>query len=199
MISLRLVVMGLCGLILVLISFAPADPAYAQTQDENEEEIPKEYLEEMQEVYEQCESTMKLSQFYDCKCRALAFLDQRIELGPYAPDSYVQAQVKPGCADPVKVAGRYFNICLNMIIPRGYLKPGQVCECFANEMARKFDRTPVIGSRRLVAMQADAYTKCGLGNSPRESRNILEEEENRKAEKRREETPFSPEFPELRE
>ena len=71
--------MRLLYLTLFLCAFAPS-LLNAQTIQENEE-IPQRYIEEAADIQQSCQNDPVMINYYDCECRAVRFLEERIKEG----------------------------------------------------------------------------------------------------------------------
>ena len=126
------------------------------------DKIPDEYILESKSVFQRCKSNSSLYMYYDCKCRALSFLEQRIEKGPEYPKTSIEFALQKTCRDATEAAGAEYNSCL---IRNGTMQPGtdpeKLCECYANRYVELIDLyAPMIQSRTLSPIKVQARIEC---------------------------------------
>lgn len=158
-------VLALC-LVLVLIT-APGAKAQSDTfslpsqeQDKEVERDPTgEELDEMQAVYNRCSQRFH-SQYMDCRCIAVKFLDQRMRQGQEPPQRILLEKVYDKCPATAAVAGKTYNRCLNWasMMRRDYKS---FCECYANHYATTFSKNPSLRPLTQQNMMSSAMSECG--------------------------------------
>ena len=135
--------------------------APAQNRDKMDD-VPDEFIEEAIAYYEECESTHQLNNYYDCECLSLAYLDERVKLGPTISGSTIQFNIRKQCRDAIGSAGPTYSECLrkaNRFQPG--TDPEKYCECVANTYVKNMNRlAPGIGSTSIVNFKTNAYVTC---------------------------------------
>jgi hypothetical protein len=148
----------------------PEEEARQKAEEEQKEkirqldvtEIPPEYLQEMEEIYQQCSGNDVYSTYFDCRCQAMRFLDKRIELGPEVHHATIMYQINKECTNTPAIAGYAHGVCKDMMLLRSYKGYEELCECFANTYASEYAKKPDLRSRNLISLQRDAYIACGM-------------------------------------
>lgn len=124
--------------------------------------IPDEYIREAQSFYGQCASSSSMYMYYNCKCLATKFLDQRISLGPSIRRNTIQMNINTECLDATQTAGYEYQNCLNnatLVLKRR--DPEEYCECYANTYVRLFETMKMApSSKTFEALQTQAYVTC---------------------------------------
>lgn len=129
-------------------------------------DVPVAYLEEMDDVYRECEANNLFTLFYDCQCLSVKYLDKRIELGPWPTRDAIMVRINTQCANIPGIAGYTYGVCENRMMMRGRQDYKELCECFGRTVAGKYARQPALNSRYFQVLQRDAYLKCGLNKGP---------------------------------
>lgn len=146
-------------------------PGYAMEGDAGEDgekqqtdisEIPPEYLEEMNVIYQDCAGNGIFSTYYDCKCQAMLYLEERIAAGPERHRSHIMQKINRECANTAGIAGYSHGVCTEAMMLRNFRGYEELCECFANTVANEYARRPALTSRNVISLQRDAYISCGL-------------------------------------
>ncbi len=136
---------------------------------ENElQKINPAYLAEMDQVYNICATSSLYATYYDCKCQAVKFLDQRIKLGPSLPIESLMMRINTECANIPDLAGYAYNLCTKNLSLLHYKDKdfAPFCECFANKFAKSYAREPMLSSRHVQMLQKNAYAACGFSDLP---------------------------------
>ncbi|MCB9982653.1 MAG: hypothetical protein H6861_03125 [Rhodospirillales bacterium] len=141
---------------------ASADAVVNMDPGDSMDDVPDEFIMEADAYFYECQSNKSLSQYHNCECLSLAYLDKRIEFGRFATKSEIMMAINKECRDAVGAAGQVYNECL---AKAGRFKPGtdpeKYCECVANSYAKTINMAaPVISSRSMVRYQTYAYTAC---------------------------------------
>lgn len=126
------------------------------------EEIPIEYLQEMDKVFRQCRSSGFQQKVRDCECYAMKFLDKRIETGPEPDTTHLLFQLEGACIDKPSVAGYSYGMCTQTLMKRNVHEWNEICTCFANKVAESVGRLPRISSVNLIGIRKNALIDCGL-------------------------------------
>ena len=149
------------GLFFAQFSYAQDVTAPPPAQD-SMDKVPDEYVEEAGQFYDMCSADTVRSQYFNCECLSLAYLDRRIEVGPTESASSIELSINKKCRDAVGAAGPVYQACLR----RAYrFEPGtdpeKFCECVANGYVETMNQVqPEIDSRRMVQYQTQAYATC---------------------------------------
>lgn len=100
------------------------------------DEIDGVLLDEMDLVYRECLNDVKMSGHLDCKCHAMAFLEERIKT-PSIPRGIVKNVIENQCYSPEKMIGHYFGECMAKNTTKRRATEGTdpivYCKCYANE------------------------------------------------------------------
>jgi hypothetical protein len=141
---------------------APALLEQPKVADPFAEEIPDEYIEEAAAVQRECEGGYVLSQYFDCECRALKYLEQRVLLGATADPGLIEMNIKKECRDSTRAAGAEYNRCLiNYADIDRNRNPEELCECFANTYSELMDRyKPSVLAKTMVDVRTRALQTC---------------------------------------
>jgi hypothetical protein len=155
---------------LSLSLFIAAGPAAAQIPGdektgnvtEKAEDIPDKYIEEAYEFNNKCETDFVLSQYYNCDCLAVKYLDKRIETGPRTSAQSIMMSINKECKDAARAAGYYYQQCMENSQTMGTDVPTEdFCKCLGNTYAKlyeHYDFEP--GSKVFVNLQAQALVAC---------------------------------------
>jgi hypothetical protein len=119
-----------------------------------------EYLEEMQAQYKECTSDPVFSQFHECRCFAMKYLDTRVTMGPKATLLDIRRQAEKGCTNVPAIAGTYYGKCLSSNQTQ-IDNVDEFCTCFANAMARNFSKNPGSSIDHFVGLQNLSNQQCG--------------------------------------
>ena len=137
---------------------SPAPPLHTDKMDN----VPDEYIEEASAIYDECAGDHAIRQYYNCECRSLAYLDERIQQGPVAQPLLILQAIDEQCRDAVEAAGEVYLACLrkaNRFEPG--TDPEKYCECVANKYVEEINTfQPAINSQNIVRFQVRAYLGC---------------------------------------
>ena len=124
----------------------------------HQREPTEEELAEMQAVYNSCTQRFH-SQYLDCRCIAVKFLDQRMQHGSAPPQRILLDRVYDKCPATAAVAGKTYNRCLNWasMTHRDYKR---FCECYANHYATTFSENPSLRPFVQQNMMREAMDEC---------------------------------------
>jgi hypothetical protein len=161
----------------VLLPAAPASaqqassaPPVTRGQLQGDAVVPapptQEQIREANGVYQNCESGVSERSYFDCQCVALTFLQHRVQdkkLGGRsltAPD--IEDIARKSCPNTVGIAGMTYTRCLSWA-PRMRPDYEAFCECYANEYANTFSRSPTTSIRRAEALSTVSMNQCNGG------------------------------------
>lgn len=140
----------------------PADDVPLSSPRDHMDDVPDAYIEEANAFYDECSASDLMSQYYNCECYSLAYLDKRIEMGPTVVRTSILSEIENECRDAVGAAGRAYMECLskaNMFKPG--TDPEEYCECVANTYVDMMNTAaPRVSSRSIVRLQTYSYTAC---------------------------------------
>ena len=125
-------------------------------------DIPDEYIIEASQFGEYCRNDHTMPKYFDCRCMAVAYLDKRIERGPYVSASSIRNKITKECKDASGAAGDVYQHCLTDIenAPT-HLDPEEYCSCYGNTYAETFERfNGLVTAKTDVALKARAKTIC---------------------------------------
>lgn len=143
------------------------DPLLDKKKDalpyKNFSDIPEEAIVEAQKIKQDCAADPMMSRYYDCECRAMRFLEQRIKRGPEDGASAVMLDIGGDCQNLPALAGWAYNGCIHQGIdffPAGQ-DPEEYCSCVGNSYAKLFARAKKsYSSRLIVEMKTLATLSC---------------------------------------
>jgi len=121
-------------------------------------DIPDEYIIEASQFGELCRNDHTMPKYFDCRCMAVAFLDQRIERGPDTSATSIRNSITTGCKDASGAAGEVYQYCLNDFenAPT-HLDPEEFCTCYGNTYAETFERfRSVVTAKTDISLRARA-------------------------------------------
>lgn len=126
------------------------------------DQIERRHLDEMNAVYHQCLSDSFAFGHRDCKCYAMAFLEERLKI-PTVDREVVETAVENVCYDPKRMAGYYFQQCVNSMnlnVINSKKDPVSLCECFGKAISRNFTTLNNTSFTALQSLRANAYGEC---------------------------------------
>ncbi len=147
-------------------------PAHAQHRDsyyymkDDGVQSPEEMQMEAQTIFNECDSNVYQSRYFDCACLAGAFLQKREQYGGIAPQEEIINNLTIGnnvqCANTVAIAGGAYSQCMEFSARfREYDKDNeQYCSCVGNTVANTFKKTPMLNTSYISALHSDALVKC---------------------------------------
>ena len=126
-----------------------------------------EQIREANRVYYNCESGDSERSYFDCQCVALTFLQHTVQNKKKpgggslaAPD--IEDIARKSCPNTVGIAGMTYTRCLSWA-PRMRPDYKAFCECYANEYANTFSRSPTTSIRRAEALSTISMNQCNGG------------------------------------
>lgn len=140
----------------------------APTEKNEYKDVKDEYIEEAQQFFARCSGDYTLSQYYDCECLSVRYLDARIAAGPSKNDNELLLTIKDKCLDGTMAAGEMYNSCITngTIFPQGQ-DPEDYCACISNTYAKLFEKSGrAPSSRGAVELQSRAHMVCRYRNEP---------------------------------
>ncbi|MGB0718868.1 MAG: hypothetical protein ACPGRX_00225 [Bdellovibrionales bacterium] len=144
------------------IDSAPAPPQTSPQTKDKYDDVPAAWLDEAFAFGEECRASVKMRQYYDCRCMAVRFLDKRIEYGEGADRTVLMQRIGPECADGTGIAGRLYETCKAdyVSIPVG-LDIEEYCTCYASTYAKMFEKLDrSLGNKQHVALMTRAKVTC---------------------------------------
>lgn len=155
-----------CVCVLLPSSYAAAQAQGGASGQNGAPETNPAYLAEMDRVYNLCSTSSFYSTYYDCKCQAVKFLDQRIKLGPDLPFESIMMNVNTECTNVPGLAGYAYDLCTEKLSLLNYKDKdfAPFCECFANKFAKTYAKRPRLSSRNVQILQKNAYRECGFAD-----------------------------------
>ncbi|MCD8563066.1 MAG: hypothetical protein LRY54_03260 [Alphaproteobacteria bacterium] len=129
----------------------------------NFSEIPEEAITEAIQVGKDCAADEMMSTYYDCECRAMRFLEARLQHGPLDNASTVMLDIQGECPNLPAIAGSAYNTCIHQGIaffPAGQ-DPEEYCTCVGNSYAKLMGRSKRgYDSYMMVQMRTLATLSC---------------------------------------
>ncbi len=119
-------------------------------------------LDEANAMLEHCQSTLKLSRYYDCECYAAKYLDGRLNLGSLASKEEILYTFYNDCRNIIETTGHEYTRCMKKTLYRPIegVESKDFCECYARQWAKNFEAyqgTINLSSRRMMRLRARAY------------------------------------------
>jgi len=148
------------------LPLVPEDPPTLEQPeakiDPFSQDIPDKFIEEAAQVQQKCESGYVLSQYFNCECRALKYLEERVRQGEFVEASQIEASIQNECRDSTMAAGMEYGDCLKQYT--GLAKdqdPEEFCTCYANTYSDLMDRLkPYVRARTIVQIRTRALQTC---------------------------------------
>lgn len=126
------------------------------------EDIPLAYLEEMNEIYQDCYASDFLFTWIDCRCQAMRYLEERIALGPDMSRSYLLNRLSGDCPNTVGAAGNAYQSCIEWRMQSNHVGYEDFCRCVAQHTAKAYEQIRVVNSINIIEMKKRAYARCGI-------------------------------------
>lgn len=127
------------------------------------QDIPDKYISEAAEVQKTCEKGFVKSQYFDCECRALKYLEERVKQGEFAEPSLIIMNIQDECRDSTEAAGQEYLSCFKQyinLVPDNK-DPEEFCQCFANTYSDLIDRfKPNVRAKTMVQFRTRALLTC---------------------------------------
>ena len=142
--------------------------AVKEKQDGSSINISDEYWEEVKEFNIYCKGDFTLSTHHDCDCMAMRYLDQRVEMGPYATSGQIMLRIDTACPNIPAIAGEAYEDCVRrpISVPSSAKSVEDYCACFANTYAKLFKASGrAITSKLKVSLQTRAGLQCDNANT----------------------------------
>ena len=129
------------------------------------EDVPDDYLREAIAYQEECESSSKMSNYYDCRCMSAEYLDRRIEMGERATPSAIKLSIGTICADGTGIAGDLYEDCRSDFARDADFEPGtdpeEFCSCYGNTYAKLYESYgKVLNSNDHVRLMTTSRLVC---------------------------------------
>jgi len=116
-------------------------------------------LQEMNQVFADCQNNMYESGAQDCRCYSVKYLEQRILLGPKVPADEIAVKLDGSCANLPAIAGDFYKNC--MAFNEGLLNDaGSYCTCFGNRVAKNYEKSPGSTAIHLMTLRDEATDHC---------------------------------------
>lgn len=129
----------------------------------NFDEIPEEAVKEAQQVEKDCAADPMLSTYFDCECRAMRFLEARLERGPIDDAGAVMLDIKGECPNTPAIAGAAYKTCIEQGIsffPSGQ-DPEEYCSCVGRSYAKLYARAGQdFDTQLIVELKTMATLSC---------------------------------------
>ena len=129
------------------------NPLFAQLPPNIQEEI----IAEAQSMYDMCSTRGNYSNYNDCDCIAIEFINARVN-EPDTPYGNLLTKVSPKCPNIPGMAGMAYKSC-QTIISSGPKKEAY-CNCFANAVANRYAKTPVAHIAAYKIFTKESYSEC---------------------------------------
>lgn len=123
------------------------------------DDIKQEIIDEAAQVQRLCERNSREAMFYDCECIASRFIDGRVIRGPDIAQSSITSEIKPDCVNVAGVAGYAYRQC-NSMRAYGASRPEEVCNCYGNYVAYKFQAAPIATFSFFNNYSTEAIISC---------------------------------------
>ena len=144
---------------------APKEPekqySYSEVFNQLPPEIQQQLVDEAMIIEDECSGRNRYSTFYDCRCMAVKYIDQRIKLGPDANQNQVYESIdNKECRSIEGMAGYTYERCYrhNSMDP----KVEEKCTCAANEVAKKMFDVDILSGPVVQRLTVQAFIDCGV-------------------------------------
>ncbi len=134
-----------------------------KTVDKLPPEVQKDLMGEGNQAYQNCKNNVMLSNFYDCSCFALNYVNERIKRGPQDPYSKIVSTGDfKNCAFAPAIAGYSYKRCYNVLYLKtiGDKKMDNICTCTGKTLAKKFLERSATNMRYVDRLFTAALTEC---------------------------------------
>ena len=163
----RLLLPFLLSFLLCILSFQAVaqdiDTAKPKAPGQSDmSDIPDDFIIEASTFGERCRNDLTMPLYFDCRCMAVKYLDNRIELGKDASPSVIRNRLGDECKSATGIAGKIYKNCLvDFSAAPKHLDPEEYCSCFGNTFAQFFESYP--GKMQLStesSLMGKARLKC---------------------------------------
>ena len=129
------------------------------------DQIEKRFLNEMDQIYRECQTDHDDSGHRDCQCYAMSFLEDRLKYKNVSKE-VIKTGLRQVCLDPKKMEGFYFGKCASMINVERLIQmnkdPNEVCDCYAKKVPEMILNLKFINAKTLNEVRKVSHTQCGL-------------------------------------
>ena len=124
--------------------------------------IPDAWIDEAMNFNTYCKSTYKMSQYYNCDCLSVRYLDKRVEGGYKLGASAIMMQLEKECLDTANVAGSMRGRCMANINMIPNIDDAETyCDCVGNEYAKFFEDNKIEpNSKNSIRIQSHVMGRC---------------------------------------
>lgn len=126
-------------------------------------DYPQELLDNAQRVFDTCKNDRFKSQHYDCKCRAISYLDESIHFAPGTPISNVMLTIGNNCPNRVEMAGTAYSECMDAGVAMNVNEADtpRFCECYGRQYSDNIAMYKgQMDSKLLIAARKHAIQHC---------------------------------------
>lgn len=137
---------------------APQDFAEGRSMGD----IPDVYIKEAMAFHSKCMNSHQKRAYYDCRCLAVQYLDERVKRGPDADSQEIVMSIGSGCEDGTGATGQMYTEC----ITNGAMVPPETdmdtyCECLASTYGQLYETSKLaMNSRTYVRLKTQAKVMC---------------------------------------
>lgn len=130
--------------------------------------LRQELLDEAEKYYNTCTQSGNFSNYHDCRCLAVKYLDKRLELGPEVDEYTLTSKIQSECPNKPGIAGFSYQKCKQLFIYSRVANLEEFCVCFANKVADLYAQNPYphLNYQSEVDLQAMQACKFGQGLPP---------------------------------
>jgi hypothetical protein len=129
-------------------------------------DVQEELMEEADRAFNYCSGNYMLSNFYDCSCYTMTFMEERYEKGPEVPFiQLLQGDAIAECVFEPSIAGYIYTRCTTGAVMDS-LTDKQVenmCQCASRATAMEFKKKPWLSMGYVDRMYNEIYIECRRG------------------------------------
>jgi hypothetical protein len=131
------------------------------------EEIPEPFLQEMNEVYNDCEAEGPFENVRDCRCYALSFLETKVQ-NPFFDRQAVEIRLETACLEPDKLKQVHYQDCLNKTRinqrrqEQNDRNINEACACYSEFIAERIVLFDDLNSNVVLDLKSEGYGECNV-------------------------------------
>lgn len=139
-----------------------AEPESQDAETSPYADYPQILLDNSQKVYDECKRDKFQSEHFDCRCRAISYLDEAIHHDPSASISGVMNSVTQTCPNLVEMTGSAYTECATKGVAMNIKKDREAfCACYGRTYARAISSMRGhLSNKALVTARRFAIKNC---------------------------------------